>query len=591
VVEPGVSPDTSLPFNTVPMRYAAIATDYDNTLAVDGRVHAETVVALNRLIQSGRKLVLVTGRLLPDILDIFPDIGLCERVVADNGAVLYRPSTREHTVLAPQIPPGFVEELRRRQVPELSVGDCIVGTVRPHELTVLEVIRDLGLELQVIFNRDAVMVVPSGVNKASGLTAALQEMGLSPRNVVGIGDAENDHALLNLCEYAVAVENAVPTLKDIADWVTPGAAGLGVVELIGELVEHDLQVLPFNTGRRKILIGTREDGVEVTIPSAGVNILLAGSSGSGKSTLATGMLERIARQGYEFCLIDPEGDYEGLDGAVMFGNAQRSPGVTEILTALERPDTQVVVNLVGLPLQDRPAFFLALLPALQERRAQFGRPHWVLVDETHHLLPREWQPAQALLSQGLSGMVYVTVHPEHVAASVLHTVDVIVALGENPGDTIKRFCDVVDLPVPHIEAAALAHGEAVFWNRRSNEPPRTLRIAPCDTDRRRHQRKYAEGELPTDRSFFFRGPNNALNLRAHNLILFLQLAEGVDEGTWLHHLHHGDYSTWISEGIKDTHLAEAVRQVERQPTLTAERSRQLIRSAIEERYTVPATGL
>ncbi len=155
------------------MRYVAVATDYDNTLASDGRVCPETVGALERLLQSGRKIILVTGRLLPDILDIFPEIGLCERVVADNGAVLYRPATREHTMLAPRIPQEFVDELRRRQVPELSVGDSIVGTVRPHELTVLETIRDLGLELQVIFNRDAVMVLPGGINKASGLVAAL----------------------------------------------------------------------------------------------------------------------------------------------------------------------------------------------------------------------------------------------------------------------------------------------------------------------------------------------------------------------------------------------------------------------------------
>ena len=85
------------------------------------------------------------------------------------------------------------------------------------------------------------MVVPSGVNKASGLTAALREISLSPRNVVAIGDAENDHALLNQCEYAVAVANAVPMLKEIADWVTMEEAGGGVAELIDELIAHDLK--------------------------------------------------------------------------------------------------------------------------------------------------------------------------------------------------------------------------------------------------------------------------------------------------------------------------------------------------------------
>jgi hydroxymethylpyrimidine pyrophosphatase-like HAD family hydrolase/energy-coupling factor transporter ATP-binding protein EcfA2 len=573
------------------MNYVALATDYDNTLAAEGRVDRKTIAALECLIQSGRKVVLVTGRLLPDILDIFPEIGLCERVVADNGAVLYRPGTREHTVLAPPIPPAFIDELRRRGVPELSFGDSIVGTVRPHELTVLEVIRDLGLELQVIFNRDAVMVVPSGINKATGLEAALLEMGLSPRNVVAIGDAENDHALLNLCEYAVAVGNAVPMLKEIADWVTTSADGNGVVEIIDELVKHDLRMPPFSANRRNILVGTKETGEEVSIPATGLNVLLAGSSGSGKSTLATGMLERVIEQRYQFCVIDPEGDYEGFAGAVMFGTPQRGPGITEILTALESPDTNLVVNLVGLPLQDRPAFFLALLPALQERRAKSGRPHWILVDETHHLLPREWQPVQAILAQELTGMIYVTVHPDHVAKSVLQTVDVLFSLGDDPMGTISRFCEALGLPVPEAAPLALAHGEAVFWDRRSPELPCKLHIAPCEADRQRHRRKYAEGELPADRSFFFRGPENALNLRAHNLIIFMQLADGVDDDTWMHHLRRGDYSRWMAEGIKDPHLADAVRRVEQEPSVGAERSRQAIRSAIEERYTVPATGV
>ncbi len=573
------------------MRYVAIATDFDSTLAVNGRVQRETLAALRILIQSGRKIILVTGRLLADIVAVFPEIGLCERVVADNGAVLYRPSTREHTALATPIPPTFIEELRRRQIPSLSVGVSIVSTVRPHELTLLEVIRDMGLELQVIFNRDSVMVLPAGINKASGLAVALREIGLSPRNVVGIGDAENDHAFLNQCEHAVAVANAVPMLKAAADWVTTNAEGQGVVQLIGELVAHDLSVPPYNVNRRKILVGVRENGEEVSVPANGLNVLLTGSSGSGKSTLATGIFERVTELGYQMCVIDPEGDYEGITAAVMFGTPQRGPAVTEILTALDSPDTNVIANLVGLPLQDRPAFFLALLPALQERRATFGRPHWILVDETHHLLPREWHPVQAVMSQDLTGMVYVTVHPDHVAKPVLETVDVAVCLGEDPADAIGRFCHALNLPVPLGEFGALDPGDGVFWDRKSNEQPYRLHIAPCEADRRRHRRKYAEGELPADRSFFFRGPEDRLNLRAHNLFQFMELGEGLDDQTWLHHLQRGDYSTWMSEGIKDPTLADRVRQIEQQPFIDANRSRQLIRSAIEDRYTVPATGL
>src|SRR5882762_622369 len=214
------------------MRYLVLACDYDGTLASDGVVSEETLAALQRLRDSGRKLILVTGRELENLLEIFPAIDLFDRVVAENGGVLYRPANREHKTLGEAPPTEFVEALRARGVSPLSVGHCIVSTWQPNENAVLETIRDLGLELQVIFNKGAVMILPSGTNKATGLAAALDELGLSPRNVVGVGDAENDHAFLAVCECAVAVANALPMLKERADLVTAGARGAGVVELI-----------------------------------------------------------------------------------------------------------------------------------------------------------------------------------------------------------------------------------------------------------------------------------------------------------------------------------------------------------------------
>ncbi|WP_242040654.1 HAD-IIB family hydrolase [Coleofasciculus sp. FACHB-1120] len=98
----------------------------------------------------------------------------------------------------------------------------------------------MGLDLQVILNKDAVMVMPSGINKASGLSVALSELGLSPHNTVGVGDAENDRALLNLCECGVAVANALPMLKEVADFVTKGDRGAGVIELIDQMLASDL---------------------------------------------------------------------------------------------------------------------------------------------------------------------------------------------------------------------------------------------------------------------------------------------------------------------------------------------------------------
>ena len=221
------------------MRYLALACDYDGTLARHGRVEASTIVALERIRASGRKLLLVTGRQLDDLFSVFAEIELFNRVVAENGALVYDPHTREQRSLGEPPPAAFVDALRRRYVP-ISVGAVIVATWEPHERAVLETIRDLGLELQVIFNKGAVMVLPAGVSKASGLAAGLDDLALSPDNVVGVGDAENDHAFLAACECSVAVANALPTIKERADVVTKGEAGAGVEELAAELVANDL---------------------------------------------------------------------------------------------------------------------------------------------------------------------------------------------------------------------------------------------------------------------------------------------------------------------------------------------------------------
>ena len=572
------------------MRYLALAADYDGTLANAGTVGPDTIQAIERLVASGRKLILVTGRVLPEILEIFPQISLCERVVAENGAVLYRPATKEITLLAPPPPSAFLEEVQRRKVEHLTLGNSIVATRVPYETVILDIIRDLGLELRIIFNKGAVMVLSHGINKATGLTAALKQLELSPHNIAAIGDGENDHAMLTYSEYAVAVENAVPMLKETADRTTVGDHGHGVIELINELVENDLAVADRSVARHRIALGTQENGGDITFHPARQNLLLAGTSGSGKSTLATGLLERLGERGYQLCVIDPEGDYENFPQAIVLGTAQDGPSHAEILTALANPNNHVVVNLVGLPLQDRPSFFFTLLTELQQLRPKSGRPHWMLVDETHHLLPVDGNPTAPGLMKDLAGMIYVTVHPDHIEHSILKTVDIVFALGKSPDETLKQYCAAIQQPAPAATAARLQPGRAIMWNRASGETPFVLEIAPSTIERRRHRRKYAEGELPPEQSFYFRGPAGQLNLRAHNLLLFMQLGEGVDQATWIHHLRSHDYSTWIKQVIKDEALAQRVHDVEQQAHLPAEESRQLIRSAIEERYTVPAGG-
>ena len=572
------------------MRYLVLCCDYDGTLATHGKLLPDTIAALERLIASGRRLVMVTGRELDELQTVCERLDLFEYVVAENGALLYHPATRAEKTLAPRPPDEFAARLRANGVERVSQGRVIVATWEPWETIVLEAIRDLGLELQVIFNKGAVMVLPAGVNKATGLACALEALGLSAHNAVAVGDAENDHALLRSAEFACAVANALPKLKDTADFVTTKDHGAGVAELIDAILKDDLASYESRLSRHHVLLGTEDGGEEVKLPPHGQNVLLVGTSGSGKSTLTTGFLERLAEQKYTFCLIDPEGDYGNFADAVALGTPARPPSVDEIVQVLTKPHTSCIANLVGLPIADRPGFFASLAPRLQELRARSGRPHWIVVDEAHHLLPAEWEPGPLALPEKLSGVWQVTVHPDLIAPKALADVTTLIAVGKQPIAAFEEFAGVCKLRTPGAKEVQLEPGDALLWDTRSETPPRKLKIAPSHTERRRHTRKYAEGELPPDRSFWFRGPENKLKLRAHNLILFLQMADGVDDDTWMFHLGNGDYSEWFRNAIKDDELADRVHAIETRQGVSAQESRQLVRATVEENYTLPAAA-
>ena len=222
------------------MRFKALATDYDGTIAHHGLVDPATVDALCRLKESGRKLLLVTGREIPELSKVFSELQMFHRIVAENGALIYEPETGKQRMLADPPPPIFAERLRQRGVKRLSVGQVIVATQQMDLGLVEAAIHECQLPLEVILNKGDVMILPCGTNKATGLRAVLPESELDISEVVGIGDAENDAAFLEVCGCSVAVANALPWLKERVDWVTPGDHGQGIRQLVRELIANDL---------------------------------------------------------------------------------------------------------------------------------------------------------------------------------------------------------------------------------------------------------------------------------------------------------------------------------------------------------------
>lgn len=221
------------------MRFLAFASDYDGTLAWNGKIERQTLKALDELKKTGRKLVLVTGRELPELLHVFPQIAICDSIVAENGGLLYSPSSGRMKLLAPPPSAEFVQRLREKQVLPLSVGHSIIATSREHKAVVMNTILEMDLDLHIILNKESLMVLPIGINKGTGLTAALTELGIPAHNVVGAGDAENDDSFLSLCGFSVAVANAIPSLKRRAHRITKREHGAGIVEIIQQIIGGD----------------------------------------------------------------------------------------------------------------------------------------------------------------------------------------------------------------------------------------------------------------------------------------------------------------------------------------------------------------
>jgi HAD superfamily hydrolase (TIGR01484 family) len=562
------------------MLYCALATDYDGTLATDGHVDGPTLEALRELKTAGKRLILITGRELPSIREVFQAFPLFDLIVAENGALLFDPATQQERLLAASPPERFIAALRAKKVEPLSVGRSIVATWTPNDALVLDTLRELGLDWQLTFNKGAVMCLPPGVNKASGLAAALEQLKLSAHNVVGVGDAENDRAFLAKCGCAVAVANALETVKDTADVCTKADHGAGVTELINGWL-HDPGATCLQARRHNLLLGEGVDGgAQVHLPGDRGAVLIAGSSGVGKSMLTRLLIERMIEGGYQVCIVDPEGDYGNLDSVAHLGDATRSPGADEVMSVLDAPHTSIAVNLLGVDVTDRPVYFRKLLGQLNGLRAGSGRPHWLVLDEAHHLCPRSNGVHDASFPVDMPNTLFVTTHPKNLSLAALGGVRTVIAVGDAGPLIIDEFCRALGMAAP--AAIAPHEGTVIYWDRNSAEPPRLVAVGKARQEHQRHTRKYSEGRLGEDKSFYFRGPDAALNLRAFNLATFLQLAQGVDDATWLFHLERGDYTRWFRDAIKDADLAAETEAI--QSSSDAAESREAVAEAVKRRY-------
>jgi phosphoglycolate phosphatase-like HAD superfamily hydrolase len=552
------------------MKLSVIALDFDGTIARNDTLEPEVALAIAEARARGIFIVLVTGRILSELQRVLGDLQLVDAVVAENGAVMTFPGSGYTAMLGPPPPAALLDALTRAGIAH-QAGQCLVDTDAYHAERVLGIVRSLELPLALVFNRSRLMIMPQAISKATGLRQALTVLRLSPRNAVAVGDAENDHELLQLCELGVAVSWGSARLRAAADRVLEGDGPPAVAGFIRGLVEaHNISVPEMS--RRRLVLGHGDGGERVSLAVRGRNVLVAGDSKSGKSWVTGLLCEQLILQGYSLCVIDPEGDYaslEALPGVVVFGGGDPLPKPHELMRTLRHPDVSVVVDLSHSSHELKLEYVRSVLPGLAALRRRTGLPHRLVLDEAHYLL-RENQDRD-LMDLELNGYTLVTYRASELAPGVLAAAEAVVVTRESDPTEVHalfELCSSCRRATSEAEWAKLLEGllvgEAVLLPITTEAHGTALRIrmVPRLTPHVRHFTKYLDTPIPQSRAFVFTRDGSAFGPRARTLTELVIALEAQPPQVLDGHLRRSDFSRWVCDVFGDHALASELRQIE-----------------------------
>ena len=548
------------------MKLSVLALDYDGTTARNDSMGPLVREAIAAARARGIAVLLVTGRILDELRRVAGDLGFVDGVVAENGAVLHFPASGHTTTLAPLVPGGFLDELRRRGIPH-QAGQCLVDSDANEAPALLNLIRTLQLPLVLIFNGGRVMTMPQGVSKATGLRTMLDTLRRSAHNMVAIGDAENDHELLRLAEVGAAVEWGSPALRAVADTVVAGSGPPGVAEYIHALADTGRIPVPARA-RRRLRLGYTEDGREFSLAVRGRNVLIAGDAKSGKSWVAGLLCEQLILHGYCVCVIDPEGDYTSLDalpGVTVLGGDDPPPSPSDLLRVLRHPDRSLVIDLSQRPQDEKLEYIRGVLPLLNEIRRKTGLPHRILVDEAHYFLHDG--AAEHLLDLDANGYTFVTYWASRLPPELLAATEVMIVTREsNPVEieALRRWC----AKCAPVDAArwtvfsrlATAQAVALPLTEESRGDLVQFTLGARLTPHVRHREKYVDVPVGEARAFVFTQNGHHGSRVVRTLRQFVaELERRHDLGGYL---QRGDLSRWIADVFGDHALAAELRELE-----------------------------
>lgn len=224
-----------------PHEIRALALDFDRTLTDEAlNLSPRVLDALRQARRAGGKVLIVSGRDLPFLEREVGDAA--DLYVGENGCLVLRPG--EAPIATCEGHPGFREALADASF-EVDHQRILASADVEHEAELRALLAAAKVEADLIRNKDRVMVLPPGVDKAAGLLSALRILDVEPRRCAAAGDGENDLVMLKAVGYGIAVRNAVPELKRVARHVTGKPGGEGVADWVLETWLPALEVPVF----------------------------------------------------------------------------------------------------------------------------------------------------------------------------------------------------------------------------------------------------------------------------------------------------------------------------------------------------------
>jgi hydroxymethylpyrimidine pyrophosphatase-like HAD family hydrolase len=564
-----------------------LALDFDGTIAVNDTMDVDVSAAIQEARAAGLLVVLVTGRSLSDLDPLFSGPPPFDAIVAENGAVLRLPKLPSPITLSQGPDLRFLAELRRRGILHQR-GQCVVDAGADVAPQVVEIIRSLGLPLAITFNVNRLMVLPHGVSKASGLQEALWRLRTSTHNAIAVGNAENDHELLEACEIGAAVAWGSEALRRSADEIVSGDGPHAVARYIRDVLSLARIPPERMARRRRVRFGTLSTGEPLDFAIRGRNILVGGDPKSGKSWMAGLLCEQLILQRYSLCILDPEGDYtclEALPGVIVQPLDSRDASLLELERMLTHPDLSLVLNMSAAPREDKPLLVRRLLEVLNRLRRATGLPHRVVVDEAHYFLNRLDDPR--LFDRELGGYLLVTYRISDLSPEILRASEAVIvtrvddrrqalallALAPRGGTPPEGLALLADLA---IDEAVLLPGAF-----ESGDLFKRFRVAPRLTAHVRHRHKYADVPVRLDQEFVFTQEGRPTGTRARTVRDLLSALPALPDAVVQGHLARGDFRRWIEDVFGDSELAGAIQRLERRDVSSV---RDALQHVIADRY-------